>query len=387
MARVLVISFSDLARDPRVDRQIGFLQPHHQILAAGLAPPRHPVDEFIDLSVPSRSLGGRALGFVLLLTRRYDKHFWTHPNNVSALERLSQVRPDVIVANDIDTLPIALKLDAPVVFDAHEHAPSQLAEQWGWRALWRPRMSWLCRQHIPRASVMLTVGQALAEAYERETGARPRVVTNAPHYENLEPTPVNEPIRVLHHGGAQPGRGLEEMVEAASLLDERFTTDFMLVESWPGYRDRLIRLAGGNPRIRFPAAQPMHRLVQASNGYDVGIFLLPPVNLHRRYALPNKLFEYIQARLAVVIGPSPEMARVVRAYGCGIVTDDFEPETFATALNALDQTSVAAYKRASHAAARELSAEKNEEIVVGAVRDALGRTRHATSEDSRGSHT
>jgi len=196
-------------------------------------------------------------------------------------------------------------------------------------------------------------------------------VTNAPHYEDLSPSPVHKPIRVIHHGSAQPGRGLEEMVHAASLLDGRFTTDFMLVESWPGFRDKLIRLARGNPRIGFPDPQPMHTLARATNEYDIGIFLLPPVNLHRRYALPNKLFEFIQARLAVAIGPSPEMARVVQDYGCGIVVDDFEPETLAAALNALDSESIAAFKGASHAAAVELCAERNEAIVLEAVEDAL----------------
>jgi hypothetical protein len=117
----------------------------------------------------------------------------------------------------------------------------------------------------------------------------------------------------------------------------------------------------------------MHMLTEATNDYDVGVFLLPPVNLSRRYALPNKLFEFIQARLAIAIGPSPEMATVVRSYGCGIVTDDFDPRTFAAALNALDPAAITAFKSASHTAAQELCAERNEAIVVGVVEDALTR--------------
>ena len=371
MARVLVMSYSDLARDPRVDRQIGFLRSHHRIVAAGLAPPQHPVDEFIDISPTPRPLPGRALGLALLLTRRYHASFWTAPSHIAVLERLQHVRPDVVVANDIATLPIALRLGASVVFDAHEHAPSQSPERWGWRALYAPRIRWLCQRYIPRASVMLTVSEMLADLYARETGVRARVVTNAPQYADLVPTPVHDPVRIVHHGGAQPGRGLEEMVRAASLLDERFTSDFMLVENTPGFREKLIRLADGNPRIRFPEPQPMHTLVQVANDYDIGVFLLPPVSPQRRYALPNKLFEFIQARLAVAIGPSPEMARIVRSYGCGVVTDDFEPQTFAAALNGLDSAAITAFKGASHAAARELCAERNEAIVVGAVQDAL----------------
>jgi hypothetical protein len=371
VARVLVISFSDLARDPRVDRQIEFLQPHHRIIAAGLAPPRHAVDEFIDISTSVNSLTGRALGLALLLARRYDAHFWTRASNLAVLDRLSQLRPDVVVANDIATLPIALRLGAPVVFDAHEHAPSELAHLWRWRTLQAPRIRWLCRQYIPQVPVMLTLDEGIASVYERETGVRARVVTNAPYYANLVPSTVHEPVKVVHHGAAQRDRGLEELVHAASLLDERFTTDFILVEGSPGLREELIRLANGNPRIRFPKPHPMHMLVQAINDYDVGIYLLAPVNLNQRYALPNKLFEFIQARLAIAIGPSPEMARIVRTYGCGVVTEDFEPQTLAAALNGLDSDAIASFKSASHATARELCAEKNEPIVVGAVEDAL----------------
>jgi hypothetical protein len=67
------------------------------------------------------------------------------------------------------------------------------------------------------------------------------------------------------------------------------------------------------------------------------------------------------------------MAQVVRQYGCGIVADDFAPETLADALNALDDSDIAAFKQASHVAARELCAEKNAELIVGAVEQALAR--------------
>jgi glycosyltransferase involved in cell wall biosynthesis len=371
VARVLVISFSDLGRDPRVDRQIEFLRPHHRIIAAGLGPPRRPVDEFIDVRTPARSLRERGVGRALVLARRYETHFWTRSSNIGVLELLRHVRPDVVVANDIDTLPIALALEAPVVFDAHEHAPSQFAQRWEWRAVHAPRIRWLCRSYIPQVSVMLTRDGIIADIYERETGVQARVVTNAPYYEDLAPVPVHDPVRVVHHGGAQPGRGLEALVRAASLLDERFSTDFVLVESWPGFRDKLIRLAAGNPRIRFPEPYPMRTLVRSLNDYDLGIYLLPPANINQRYSLPNKLFEFIQARLAVAIGPSPEMARIVKAYGCGIVVDDFEPETLAAALNGLDANEIAVFKQASDAAAKDLCAEQNEPIVVGAVEDAL----------------
>ena len=371
MNRVLVISFSDLASDPRVDRQIGFLQAKYTIVAAGLGPPRHDVDEFVDISTPRRSVPGRALGLARLLLRRYEDVYWKHPSNVEVLARLRDVQADVVVANDLASLPLALRLGPPVVFDAHEYAPGEFENVLWWRLLIKPFVLWQCRRYIPQTAGMTTVGQAIADEYGRETGVRATVVTNAPSRAALEPTAVHEPIRVLHHGGAMPGRGLEEMLRLAELLDERFTTAFVLVDAVSGYRDRLIRRAAGHPRITFPPPQPMHALAEMTNEYDIGLFLLQPVNFNWRFALPNKFFEFVQGRLAVAIGPSPEMARIVHRYGLGVVADDFAPETLAAALNALDASEIADFKRASHAAADELCAERNADAVLRVVESAI----------------
>ena len=381
MTRLLIISFSDLASDPRVDRQISFLQPRYPIVAAGIGPPRREVDEFVDISTPARSVPGRTLGLARLLARRYEDVYWKHPTNVEVLRRLRHVRVDVAVANDLAALPIALRLGPPVVFDAHEYAPREFEHILWWRLLIKPFALWQCRRYVPQVAAMTTVGKAIADEYERETGVRATVVSNAPHRVDLEPTPVHQPVRVLHHGSAMPGRGLEEMIRVAELLDERFTTTFVLADTVPGddrgtrerrhYRDRLIRRAGRHPRIRFLPPQPMHALAQMANDYDIGLFLLRPVNFNWRFALPNKLFEFIQGRLAVAIGPSPEMARIVRQYGLGIVADDFAPESLAAALNELDTSTIAAFKAASHTAADELCAERNAELVLRVVETAL----------------
>jgi hypothetical protein len=161
------------------------------------------------------------------------------------------------------------------------------------------------------------------------------------------------------------------MVRLADLLEERFTLDFVLVESAGGFREELIARTKRNPRVRFPPPVPMRELVGMANAYDIGLFVLPPNNLNRRFALPNKLFEFIQGRLAVAIGPSPEMAALVRRYGCGVVAPTFEPESLAAELNALDAAAIATYKYASHLAAADLCAERNEDIVLEVVDAAL----------------
>ena len=260
------------------------------------------------------------------------------PNQPAVLRRLRDVRADVVVANEFEALPIALRLGPPVVFDAHEYSPDQWGERRLWRLLIAPYSRWQCRRYIPQVSRMTTVGQGIADEYEREIGVRATVVTNAPSREDLEPTPVHDPVRILHHGLALPGRGLPEMVRLADLLDERFTLEFVLAEGRPGFRDKLIRAARRNPRVRFPKPRPMHELVRMANDYDIGLYSAPAVERQSSVCASEQV-------LRVRTGPScrrhrssPEMARLVHQYGCGIVADDFTPESLAPALNALDES-------------------------------------------------
>ena len=85
-------------------------------------------------------------------------------------------------------------------------------------------------------------------------------------------------------------------------------------------------------------------------------------------ALPNKLFEFIQGRLAIAIWPSPEMARIVHEYKCGIVSEDFTIESIANRLNSLSVQDIMKFKQNSHTAADFLCAEKNREEFLSIVK-------------------
>ena len=59
--------------------------------------------------------------------------------------------------------------------------------------------------------------------------------------------------------------------------------------------------------------------------YDVGLCTYAPHSFSARYALPNKFFDSLQARLCIAIGPLPEMKRLVERFDCGVVAEDFTP--------------------------------------------------------------
>lgn len=383
-ARLLVLSLSDLASDPRVDRQLRALAGSYRVTAAGLGRPDVTDVDFIDLNVKASrpaALANQAAGAGRMLAHRYEKAYWGNRLLAAARRRLDQLRPDGVVANDVPTLPLALAVaeGAPVLFDAHEFAPKWFEDRPLWRMVLQPYMTALTHRYVPQVAAMTTVAPSLAEEYRKLTGISAMVLTNAPDYQEIQPRESGQRIRLLHHGIANRSRGLERTIELMKHLDERFTLDLVLVEHEPRYLRRLRQLAASDHRIQFLAPVPMRDIVPFASGYDVGVFLLPPSNFNYRNALPNKLFEFIQARLAVAIGPSPEMARVVHDWKCGVIATDFDPASLAAELSKLDAPALAEFKRGSHIAAATLNAEANsqklKQLMTGAMRAAQPSTR------------
>jgi glycosyltransferase involved in cell wall biosynthesis len=376
MKTVLVISFSDLANDPRVSRQIAALSTRYRVLAAGTAPPAAKDVEFFQVPPRERrSRARQALSALKLKVGAYERYYWAQSQVRWCRSALAHLRPDAIVANDLVALPLALRLNAGagVVYDAHEYSPREMENHLAWRFFFQDYNDYLCRTYLPQARAMMTVCDGIADEYRACYGVRPEVLTNAPPYHELEPAPTDPGVvRMIHHGGAIPMRRIDLMIEAMDHLDGRFHLDLMLMPTDPRCLEQLRRLAEGRPRVKFVPTVPMAELPRHINRYDVGLYLLPPNNFNNRMALPNKFFEFVQARLAVAIGPSPEMARLVQQYDCGVVSAEFTPRSIAASLAALDAQRIAHYKQRSHLAARELCFERNSEVLLDMVDRVMG---------------
>ena len=116
-------------------------------------------------------------------------------------------------------------------------------------------------------------------------------------------------------------------------------------------------------------------LPKTLNQYDVGVFWIPPFNTNARLTLPNKLFDFVQARLAVAVGSTVEMVDVVKQYDLGIVSSGFSVEQIVESLNTLTSENIAVYKQNVDAAARDLSFDKDAEVARSIIRDLLGSNR------------
>lgn len=370
MKRILIISFSVIHSDPRVMRQVRLLAPTYDVTVAGFGVKPEADIRFVEIVKPRASLFHKGLWALKLLLGAFESYYWSQYHVQVAERLLRDAEPDVIIANDLSALPLALKLakGKPVIHDAHEYTPGEYEDQFLWRLLFGRYSRTFCQRYLPRATSMLTVCQGIADEYARHYGVRPLVVHNAPANQRLSPSPVQDgTIRMIHHGVASSARHLEVMIEMMAFLDQRFTLDLMLIEVEPGYMKFLRDKAQHDTRIRFIEPVPMPQICASINAYDVGLYLLPPDNFNHRHALPNKFFEFVQACLVVAIGPSPEMAALARKHGCGIVAASFEPQALAEALSALDADRVRALKEASHRAAQSLCFEQDGRVIEAEV--------------------
>lgn len=370
MKKVLIISFSAIRSDPRVMRQVRLLASGCDLTVAGFGDKPDANIRFVEVIKPRAGLVRKAVWALKLLAGAFESYYWSQYHVRAAARLLHDVVPDVIIANDLSALPLALELakGKPVIYDAHEYSPGEYEDQLLWRLLFGRYNHAFCRKYLPRVASMLTVCQGIADEYALHYGVKPLVVHNAPANQRLSPSSVQEgAIRMIHHGVASSARHLEVMIEMMAHLDQRFTLDMMLIEVEPGYMAFLRQKAQNDARIRFVEPVPMPQICQRINEYDVGLYLLPPDNFNHRHALPNKFFEFVQARLAVAIGPSPEMASLVRKYGCGVVAESFEPQALACALAGLDTQDIQSLKAASHRAAEVLCFEQDGRIIEAEV--------------------
>lgn len=375
MKRVLVIAYSDLRSDARVKRQIGFLKRMGFEVTAACYDADDPEISLIKITPPRLSLMRKAISGALLLGRRYTNAYQMLYGQPLHLTQTF----DLIIANDIEALPLAFqhKKTSKIIFDAHEYAPRHFENRLSWRIFFQGFNKFFCSKYIPQVDGMMTVGEGIAEEYERHYGVKPVIITNAPKFYDIPSHPTDpQKIKLVHQGIANPSRKLELMIDMMEALDERFTLDLMLMN--PVHRSNIIylrklkELAKKNPRVRFVPPVSTDRIIPTLNHYDLGIVLIPPINFNYQNTLPNKFFECIQARVALAIGPIPEMKKITEKFDIGVVSKDFTAASLAEQIQKLTAGKIDNFKKNTSMAARELNAEKNEIIFRNLVSTAIG---------------
>ncbi len=273
---------------------------------------------------------------------------------------------DLIFVENLEILPLAFefKNNAKIVFDAREYYPKEFEGDLWFDLFEEKRKFFLCAHFLPLCDAILTVSQGLKREYERKFALETLLYRSTPQYVEMPVSPTNpDRIRLVYHGIANRDRRLENLIEVLSLLDERFYLDLFLVGN-PKYQGELQLKAASIKRVAFLEPVPFEEIIPTIGQYDIGFFYYEPTGFNIAHCLPNKFFEYVQARLMIAIGPSPDMAELVNEYECGVVAEEFSVQSMAKALNSLSAKDIDKYKYQSDRAARELCFEKESEKLI-----------------------
>mgnify|MGYP001289008083 CR=1 FL=1 len=357
--RILCISLSEFARDGRVLRQLGVLTGHGDVTTVGFGPAPAGVVEHLEVpALPT--LPQTPSGVLNLALHRFGAVELAAPAVRAALALVGDRSFDLVVANEARALGLAFAVahGAPVWGDMHEYSPKERDHIPTWRLLVAPFMTHLCRTYLPRCAAVTTVSEDIVSEYQAVFGVRPELVRNARPFVDLTPGEVlpDGPVRLAHSGIALHGRGIDLLIRSVQ-RSTGLTLDLFLVPAGDGGRHlaALHELAGGDPRITFHDPVAPDDLPRALNPFDIGVFAMKPSNFNMEHALPNKLFDFLQARLGMVVTPNSEMRRFVQANDLGVVATGYDAEAFQAALASLDREAVTRYKQSAHRHAHTLS--------------------------------
>ncbi len=255
--------------------------------------------------------------------------------NIRLFFKLLFTQKDILLSNDLDTLLanyMAFKFSkAKLVYDTHELF-TEIPE-----LINRPKVQgfWLkIEQFIfPKLKNVYTVCGAIATYYQDKYKVPVAVVRNVP-LQRKEiglgqfPFDTNDKKVLLYQGALNEGRGLELLIETMPLL-----SNWLLVIVGDGTiaKELQEKVSQENlsDKVIFMGRLLPENLANITPLATVGVSVEEDLGMSYHYALPNKMFDYIHAKVPVLVSDLPEMRKIVTDYKVGAVLKNRSPKNIA----------------------------------------------------------
>lgn len=255
-----------------------------------------------------------------------------------------RARPDVVHAHDFSTLVpgwLGARLTGvPLVYDAHE---VNLSREGYYQQL-VPLIAFIEGCLIRRCNRVITTTSVRARHFRRvyRLDRTPTVIQNRPRQMAVS-LPVDIRVRFgisdlalvcIYQGGLQEGRGLRNMIRTVAASDG---VHLVILGDGPqaGLLEELARRLGSSNRVHFHPKVPFSEVPAITAAADVGLQLLRNTSFNHWSTDSNKLFEYVQAGLAVVASDFPEIRRVVQQHQVGVLVDPHDVDVVSEAIQTL----------------------------------------------------
>lgn len=267
-----------------------------------------------------------------------------------------------ILANDVDVLPaayLAARLKGcRLLLDAHELFSEQheVAKRPRVQRFWRWLEHWL----VPKAQGMSMVNAGIAQAFAAQLGSRMppvHIVHNYPLAYTPPRLPKLEDKVLLYQGNLQQGRGLELVLHALQGL-----AGWRLRIIGDGYHrpvlEALVQQLGLTERVEFMGRLPFVALQEHTYQASLGLSLEHGTGVNVEWVSPNKVHDYIQARLPMLTTPLPNFLQLFNEHSCGRAVEQ-RADALAEAVAGVTPTLYAQWQQACEAAAQKLQWQAN----------------------------
>jgi hypothetical protein len=240
---------------------------------------------------------------------------------------------------DLQLLPLSMEIcqSTPVVFDVREYYPAQGEDSIIFNIFEKKERIRLCNLYLKNCNLLFTVSQGLVDQYKKNFDVDMHLLLSVPYFRDIK---VKD--------------NLDDKIVKS--LDKRFSLDLYLTGN-DEYIKILKDFSGNDSRIQFYEPIPFENIIDVLSSYDIGFFYVEPTTFNLSRCLPNKFFEFIQARIMIAVGPTPDMSEFILKYDCGIISQEFSINAMIDSLNKLNKYEILRMKNNANIAANDLNFE------------------------------
>ncbi|OAD42942.1 glycosyltransferase [Polaribacter atrinae] len=350
MKKIIVSVTNDLSTDQRVDKVCGTLhQNGFKIILIGRK---------LKNSQPlNRKYSTKRIRLV------FNKGFLFYAEyNFRLFFILLFSKKDILLSNDLDTLLpnylVSILQGKKIVYDSHELFPEipELVHKPFVKKCWSNLEAWI----LPKLKNTYTVCNSIAAFYHNKYKTDFKTIINLPKEKEIQlgkfPFHSKDQKIILYQGAVNLGRGLELMIDTMPFLEN---TLLVIIGDGDLFNNLKQQVKNNNltHKIHFLgkiSPKQLHKLTPLAN---LGISVEEDLGLNYRFALPNKIFDYIQAEVPILVSDLPEMKQIAIDYKVGEVVTNRSPKKLATQIKSiLEKDFSTALKKAK----QELVWEKQE---------------------------
>ncbi len=268
---------------------------------------------------------------------------------VRSLGPLIREHPDVCVAHQLDTLPLALIVrwlisNMKVAFDAediyslmiHSNVPSVL-----------PPIIHIVEDRLAsQADLLILPSEALKKYLRKDLEMKSLVIMNVPEKgftryvgsDAKSELHLAGRIVVIYFGLLTANRGLETLIRAIGILANRGEQAVALIAGDGPLLQKLKQISafeGLSDKVLFLGRVPRDRVPYILSACDMTAILNTGEDPLSLPANPNKLFESMVCGVPLMVSNFGELARIVKEADCGVTVNPDNPEDVAKTISKL----------------------------------------------------